>query len=125
MTTRARRPDDRGAATVLVIALTGFLLALGLTLASVAGLVRAHRGAQAAADLAALAGAAAQARGEAACPAATTIASANGGRLTVCRPDGRELYVEVVVAGPGFWGKGVVDLTGRARAGPAMPSGPV
>lgn len=117
---RPESPGDRGAATLLIVALTGFLLTLGLTLASVAGVVGAHRSAQAAADLAALAGAAAQARGESGCPAAASVATANGGRLSACDPQGAELYVEVVVDGPGFWGEGVVDLTGRARAGPAI-----
>lgn len=119
---RGRPPgrDERGAATLLVVALSGFLLAFGLALGSVAGVIRAHRGAEAAADLAALAGAAAQARGEDACSAAAAIATANGGRMRACRPIDSDVYVEVDVPGPGFLGRGTVDLTGRARAGPDL-----
>ena len=51
------RGDQSGAATLLVMAMAGVLLLLGAALAVVTALVAAHRVAQAAADLAALAGA--------------------------------------------------------------------
>ena len=53
----SRRADQRGSATLLVLAMAGVLLLVGSALGVVAAMVRAHRVAQSAADLAALAGA--------------------------------------------------------------------
>ena len=58
------RPAERGAATVLTIAFAGLLLLLGAALGVVQAMVVAHRTAQSAADLAALAGAEAELRGD-------------------------------------------------------------
>jgi uncharacterized membrane protein len=58
---------ERGAATILVIAMAGVLLLVGSALGVVQAMVVAHRRAQAAADLAALAGASASMRGEDPC----------------------------------------------------------
>jgi secretion/DNA translocation related TadE-like protein len=112
------RSDERGAATVLVVAILGLLLFVGAALGAVGALVRAHRSAQSAADLAALAGAAALARGEDPCPAAAAVAAANGATTTSCAPDGREVRVAVEVSGPRWLGQGA-DPTAEARAGPA------
>ena len=51
------RRSERGSASPLVVACVGVLLLLGAALGVVAAMVRAHRDAQAAADLAALAAA--------------------------------------------------------------------
>ena len=75
-----RRGSERGAATVLAVALSGVLLLLGSALAVMAAMVADHRRAQASADLAALGGATALARGHDACAAAARVAQANGGR---------------------------------------------
>lgn len=115
--------DERGAATLLVVSVSGLLLVLTLGLASVAAAVGARRSADAAADLAALAGAAAMASGEDACIAAGSVASANRARMRVCRPEGEELYVEVEVSTTGLLGRGEVELQGRARAGPDRTAG--
>jgi secretion/DNA translocation related TadE-like protein len=114
---RASR-DQRGAATVLVMAMAGVLLLLGAGLGVVAALVVAHRTAQSAADLAALAGATAAGRGGDACGAAAEVAVANSSRLTGCATDGRVVEVSVSAAGPRWLGQ-AADLTARARAGPA------
>ncbi len=106
--------DDRGAATVLAVGLVGVLLALGGALGVVAAVVVDHRTAQSAADLAALAGAAA--RGEA-CAEAARVARSNGARLVACRSEGHEVEVDVLVPGPRWRGLGA-DPTARARAGP-------
>lgn len=109
---------DRGAATVLVLALTGLLLLVGAALAVVAAVFVAHREAQAAADLAALAGAQSVATGADPCGAADAVATANRAALTACVVDAREVRVRVVVDGPRWLGQHG-DLAAEARAGPA------
>ena len=120
MTTAGRRrpPGERGAATVVVTACLGVVLLVGCALAVVAAMVSAHRAAQAAADLAALAGATAARDGGDPCSAASAIAADNGARLTSCAVAGREVTVEVVVPGPRWLGQ-THDLAAAARAGPA------
>jgi len=110
--------DERGAATVLVVALLGLLLFVGAALGVVGALVRDHRAAQSAADLAALAAASALARGEDPCAAAASVAAANGAEAVGCAPDGLEVRVTVQVAGPRWLGQ-AADLGAEARAGPA------
>ena len=100
-----------------MVACVGLLLLVGAALGVVAALVRAHRNAQAAADLAALAGASALSRGGDACTAGASIARANGGRLTSCEVVGRTTTMRVTVTGPRWLGQ-VADLAGEARAGP-------
>lgn len=114
------RPE-RGAATLPVVACLGLLLVLTAALGVVAAMVTAHRVAQAAADLAALGGAAALARGEDGCVVARGLAADNGARLAGCRVEGHDVLVTVRVAGPrwlGFSG----DLGASARAGPGAPA---
>jgi secretion/DNA translocation related TadE-like protein len=114
----ARHFDERGAATVLAVSFLGVLLLVGSSLAVVGGMVVAHRAAQSAADLAALAGAGAVAEGTEPCEAAARVAVANDARLTTCAVTARAVTVEVTVAGPRWLGQ-PHDLTARARAGPA------
>ncbi|MEO9322731.1 Rv3654c family TadE-like protein [Nocardioides sp. C4-1] len=115
--TSSRRHDDRGAATLLTVALAGLLLFVGAALGVVGALLVAHRTAQAAADLAALAAAETAARGGDACGAAATIATANDAALTSCVVRGREVRVGVEVTGPRWLGQ-TGDLVAEARAGP-------
>jgi secretion/DNA translocation related TadE-like protein len=112
-----RCASERGAATVLAVALSGLLLLLGSVLAVMAALVADHRRAQASADLAALGAATAHARGQDACAAAARVAQANGGILRSCAVIGADVEVAVSVSGP-RWRTFVADLEGRARAGP-------
>jgi secretion/DNA translocation related TadE-like protein len=114
------RPDrgGRGAATVLVVAFLGLLLLVGAALGVVGAMVRAHRNAQSAADLAALAGAAALARGDDACTAAAEVATANDADVLTCAAQRLEVRVAVLVDGPHWLGQ-TADLTADARAGPA------
>ena len=86
-----RRRRERGASTVVVVSLAGLLLWLGAALGVVAAMVTAHRTAQAAADLAALAGAARLADGGDACAEAGAVAAANGASLTSCAIDDRDV----------------------------------
>ncbi len=81
-----RRRTQEGSATLLVVAMAAVLLLLGSALGVVTAMVAAHRVAQSAADLAALAGARGLATGREGCAAATQVAVANGARVTdVCR----------------------------------------
>jgi secretion/DNA translocation related TadE-like protein len=110
---------DRGAASLLVVAMVGVLLLVGCALGVVAAVLVDHRRAAAAADLAALAGAAALQRGDDGCSVAATLAGANGARLLTCAVEGADVLVTVEVAGPRWLGQRA-DLVGRARAGPAV-----
>jgi secretion/DNA translocation related TadE-like protein len=118
---RGETRDDRGGATVLVVAMAGVLMFVMLGLAAVGGLVTAQRRAQAAADLAALAGASALADVSGPtgpCLAADRVAGRNAAVLDTCTPDGRAIRVTVSVAGPDVpWKE--VRVTAEARAGPA------
>ncbi len=114
------RNRSRGSATVLVLGAVAVLLVTMVGgLHVVSAVVAAHR-AQSAADLAALAAAAALVAGESsptACGRGAAVAAGNGGHLTGCTagPDfSVELVVQVDAAGPR-----VGTATARSRAGPA------
>ena len=111
------RRDDGGAASLLVVALTGVVLMLGLTGAFLTATAAAHRRAQTAADLAALAGATAHQRGEDACEAAGEVAMSNGAGSTGCHLEADDVVLRVTLAGPEFLGHSW-ELVGLARAGP-------
>lgn len=113
-----RARTSRGAATVLVTACLGVVLVVGCALAVVAAMFSAHRSAQAAADLAALAGATAAQRGAEPCTAADATAVDNGARLLRCTVVGDDVTVEVEVPGPRWLGQ-PHDMSAAARAGPA------
>ena len=108
---------EGGSASVLVVALTGVVLLLGLAGAFLTATGSAHRRVQAAADLAALAGAAAHQRGDDACAASGLVADDNGADSTTCHLEGDDVVVEVSLVGPEFLGHSW-ELVGRARAGP-------
>ncbi|QZY29382.1 Rv3654c family TadE-like protein [Nocardioides coralli] len=116
---------ERGSASLLVVACLSLLLLVTAALGVAGAMVRAHRTAQAAADLAALGGAAAGQRGGDACATAERLADANGARMTACRLAGPDVVVQVAVAGPRWLGQ-PHDLGASARAGPGsgQPSGP-
>ena len=116
--------DDRGSATIWVLALAGVLLSLGAAAVLVGVAVAGRHRAEAAADLAALAAASQAVAGAAdPCAAATAIASVNGAVLESCsvHPDAvAEVRVSVsVTIGP----LGRRQASARARAGPAAPGG--
>lgn len=113
---------DDGVATVLAIVLSGALAALALVASGVVALVDAHRRAEAAADLAALAGAQALAHGAAPCPAAARVAGANHAAVVGCSVRGQAVSVVAAVRAPAPLGM-VPDLRARARAGPVAPPG--
>lgn len=112
--------DERGSAIPFLVACLALLLLLGAALGVVAALVTAHRSAQSAADLTALAVAAAvqDAGSGDPCAAGAAIAAANGARLSSCVVVGGDATVRVVVAGPHWLGQSA-DLEAEARAGRA------
>ncbi|MFC0526741.1 Rv3654c family TadE-like protein [Phytohabitans kaempferiae] len=113
-----RRPADRGAATIVVLAVGLILIGLGLAGAAVGAARVARHEARTAADLGALAGAMRVLEGpETACARADELVSRNGGRLAACTVDGLDLVVSVEVEAaplPGFYG----TARAAARAGP-------
>jgi secretion/DNA translocation related TadE-like protein len=114
-----RRPGDEGSVTVWVLCagLVIVLIAAGIAVTGAAVVAR-HR-AQAAADLAALAGAMRAWDGEsAACERAADVGTANDARLVACRLDGFDVIVTVEVAPSLLGHAGVARVS--ARAGPAM-----
>ncbi|WP_241238246.1 Rv3654c family TadE-like protein [Nocardioides pantholopis] len=110
--------DERGSASLMATACLGVLLLVGAGLGVVAAMVVAHRQAQAAADLAALAAAQDVARGGSGCGAGLAIAQANDASVLECRVDGRDVRLRVSVRGPRWLGQDG-DLVAEARAGPA------
>ena len=112
--------DERGGAAVLTVACLGLLLAVAMALAEVGAWFAADRAVRAAADLAALAAAAEV--GADPCGAAAQVATLNGAALVSCEVVGSEVSVVTSIPAPSRWGPSV-DLTGRARAGPASPTG--
>lgn len=114
---RQRPRTERASATLFAVAVVGVLVLVGAALGVVGAMVHAHRVAQSAADLAALAGARSQARGADGCSAAATIAGANGARVDNCEVDGFDVRLQVTVDGPHWLGEHH-DLSAQARAGP-------
>ena len=112
-----RGSHEEGAATVLVVAMAGMLVFVLIGLSAVGGLVTAQRRAQAAADLAALAAAAALRGGSEGCAEATRVAAANDATLDACTVTGQDAWVEVSVSGPQWPGRRV-RVGAEARAGP-------
>jgi secretion/DNA translocation related TadE-like protein len=119
---RGRLRNERGSATVWVLALAALLAVLGGAVGLVGAAVVARHRATGAADLAALAGAGRAVVGDARpCSAASLIASADGAVVDACtvRPGAVvEVHVHVVVRlGPLGWS----EAHARARAGPVPP----
>ena len=114
----SRRRSETGIVTIWGLAIIGILMLLAAVSAGVVALIGARHQAEAAADLAALAGAQAAIDGEDACDVARRIAAANNGALVDCDLEGEIVEIRVQVEGPRLLGEFWV-LTGRARAGPA------
>ena len=112
-----RRRDEDGAGVVLVLGLVAFLVTTALVCGGVVALVVGHRQAQTAADLAALAGAAAVSQGGDVCAVVREIASRNGA-TAACTTAGPVVTVEATVRMPPVLGGR--EVRGRARAGPSV-----
>ena len=120
------RPGPRqgeAGSTTAIVPFFGILVLVLLALAFQGGVLVAERRAQAAADLAALAGASAAQRGEDACGAASRMAALNAARIASCAVDGaggREVVVSVERDGPVLWGR-EITVRASARGGPDPP----
>lgn len=113
-------PDhrDRGAATLLAVAMMAVILAVvGAAMVVGSAVIARHR-AQSAADLAALAAAGRLAEGQsAACEWAVSVADRVNARVTACAVESLDVVVTVDVgAALGRWGLGTARAV--ARAGP-------
>lgn len=115
--------DDRGAASILILAVGLLMVAAGTAGAAIGNTRVARHRAQNAADLGALAGAMRAVYGEAdACGRAARFVGANGGRMTACQVTDLEIVVRAEVEVrplPGL----VRRAEAVARAGPvyALP----
>jgi secretion/DNA translocation related TadE-like protein len=110
----SRPRDQDGVVVVLAVGLAALLVLIAVVCSGAVALVAAHRKVQAAADLAALAGAEAVRTGREGCAGAGRIAAENGAVLRDCHVAGS--VVEVVVRLElDLVGSRV--LTARARAG--------
>ncbi len=116
------RASERGSATLVTVAMMAVLLAMTLGGSIVGSAVLARHRAQSAADLAALAAAGQIGSGhQPACAWATSVAAANGSRLTACTVAELDVIVTVEVAvSLGRLGAGTARAA--ARAGPAEVS---
>lgn len=117
--TRRRARDEQGVAVVVALGLVAVLAFVAAICVGTVGLVLTHRRAQVAADLAALAGAAALQRGDEPCAAATAIAGRHDATVTRCVVDGLDVAVATAVRLPPLLGG--AELPARARAGPVPP----
>lgn len=102
---------------MLAMCLGGVVLTVAWVSAGAVGVAATQHRAAAAADLSALAGAAAWQDGRDPCAAADALAAANGGRLVSCRQDGGVVLVEVAAQSPLLLGQRWTSVR-TARAGP-------
>ncbi|WP_168221190.1 Rv3654c family TadE-like protein [Actinomadura sp. WMMA1423] len=118
------RPGDRGSGTVWVLAFAGLVWVVGVAAILVGGVRGARHRGEAAADMAALAGAARVADGGAvACARAKEIAVESRAQVLRCRVQGEVVDVSVavdIVMPTGLKGRRIVS---RARAGPVEQDG--
>lgn len=112
------RTTERGSATVLALPLLGVLAVATILFGFVAGAVAAQRRAATAADLAALAGAAALQGGGDGCAEAAAVTVRNDAEVVACVVSGAELRVTVRAETAALFGRSLT-VSARARAGPA------
>jgi len=116
---RAGLAGDRGAASLLLLAIGLVFVAGGVAGAAVGAARVGRHQARSAADFGALAGAQHAIEGEAAaCAQAARLVAANGARITSCAVDGLEIVVRVDVTVTPLPAM-VRHATAAARAGPA------
>ncbi|QXJ23159.1 flp pilus-assembly TadE/G-like family protein [Actinomadura graeca] len=110
---------DRGSGTLWVVAFTSIIWLGGVTAMAVGGVRTARHRGDAAADLAALAGAARVSNGAgAACASARSIAAESGARVTRCAVEGPVVDVSVTMTARVPLGIDALCVVSRARAGP-------
>jgi secretion/DNA translocation related TadE-like protein len=116
---RGRARDESGVAVVVGVGLVAVLVFVAAVSVGTVAIVLAHRRAQVAADLAALAAASARQQGADPCAAATLIAGRDDAEVTDCELDGPTVLVTTAVELlPALGG---AEVSARARAGPLLP----
>ncbi len=120
---RPGEPDERGAGTVLLLAVAAVVVLLALAIAALGAAQRARGVAQSAADLGALAAATALRHGVDPCATAAAGVERNAAELAACEvePGGVvRVTTACAVAGPESWvGALLGEASAAARAGPA------
>jgi secretion/DNA translocation related TadE-like protein len=114
---RGRGAPGRGSGAVLGVGLVGVLTTVAALVAVLAGAVADQRRVETAADLGALAGAAAVQHARAACPAARAVVSRNGASVASCVVAGEVVVVTARRRTPPLLGRRFVAES-TARAGP-------
>lgn len=115
---------DRGSGVVWLTGFMAVVWVIAVTAMTVGSVRAARHRADAAADLAALAGAARVAEGRAAaCRAAEVIAAKSGGRLSGCGVRGSVVEISVTVVLKVPIATDALRVSSRARAGPVGPEG--
>ncbi|MGI5205869.1 Rv3654c family TadE-like protein [Spirillospora sp. CA-108201] len=115
---------DRGSGSVWVLGFAVVVWVAGVAAILVGGVRGARNRGEAAADMAALAGAARVADGgAAACARAGRIAVGSGARMVRCVVRGEVVDVSVAVEVPRLMGLGGRRIVSRARAGPVARDG--
>ncbi|GAA4239427.1 hypothetical protein GCM10022254_59500 [Actinomadura meridiana] len=116
--------SDRGAGSIWVVAFAAVIWVGGVAAMGVGGVRGARHRADAAADLAALAGAGRAVEGAgSACGKARSIALESGASLVRCQVMGQDVLVTVTVEVGAPMGLGELRVVSRARAGPVVRSG--
>lgn len=116
-----RWSSERGAATVFALAVVALLVLVAVACGVAVAVFAGHRRAEAAADLAALAGARALQGGADPCGSAQRMAVDNGAALDSCAVDGPDVVVTVHITLDALGrvlGSATPRLPARARAGP-------
>jgi secretion/DNA translocation related TadE-like protein len=113
----AARPGERGSASVLAVVLVGRLCVAAVLVAAVGAVVADQRRVASAADLAALAGAAAVQTGRDGCARAGAVAHRNAARLASCVVTGEVVVVHATRRTAPLLGRRVT-VSSAARAGP-------
>lgn len=120
--TSTRSRDQAGSATANAVMWIGLVTAMAVACVLASAVITTHRRSQAAADLAALAGAQAAQRGENGCSAAAANARRNRAEVRRCAIVESDVVVTVAVLPPEIFG-GALDVPARARAGPSSEGG--
>ena len=116
--TPPRGGGDPGAGSVLLVTVAAVVLSTATASLGLAGALVTRQRAEAAADLAALAGAGALVRGGDGCGAAGRVAVAGRARMVACDVVGTTVHLVVEVPLPGVLGRlDMPPARARARAG--------
>ncbi len=117
-----RSRGEGGSATANAVVWIGVITAMAMACVLAAAVITTHRRSQAAADLAALAGAQALQRGADGCRAAAVNAGRNRAELLRCASVDSDMVVTVAAVPPDVFGA-ALTVPARARAGPSAEGG--